>query len=368
MRPLAFAANTEEIITMNRLIVLLLLFCGCSSATCFQNPANTGIKMGEIINVDLSDKLNDTISVYEQTYQTAFKDVLFCSILPRSSLSYQAALGKKGISIGFNKNTQIIKIEAVNVPDKKDDVEGPYVNPSELNESFTLRYTLFEKSGTKPDLIVENDKIKLDTIILSDVSGLNYFMWLTNQGLKFIKFIRTGIWPKDERDMYLQQVDLKYLPRATTCRFENAGLTVTLPAVSIMQVRNNKQPGYTPFNLNFTCQDMQSGGNSSRAIDMFLSSNHLHVTDAHILTSHTADSARGIGLKLVSQDKPDSPITLAEKGNHRGNATSLFSIAADKHLERNFTLGMGVYYAPYLSEGLTNGRISTSATLHIVYP
>ncbi|MGN2495946.1 hypothetical protein [Serratia sp. Nf2] len=83
--------------------------------------------------------------------------------------------------------------------------------------------------------------------------------------------------------------------------------------MGMAQVLSNNQPGYTPFSLNISCQNMQQEGSADRAI-------------------------------------------------------SLFHVAAGGSLNSHFIIGMGAYYYPYQRDGVTQGEINTSATLNIIYP
>lgn len=94
--------------------------------------------------------------------------------------------------------------------------------------------------------------------------------------------------------------------------------------MGMAQVLNNNQPGYTPFSLNISCQNMQQEGIADRAVEMFLSSNNLLASDASVLTNANAGGAQGVGLRLVKRDMPSSPVVLSPSNVDRGSAHHCF--------------------------------------------
>ena len=162
---------------------------------------------------------------------------------------------------------------------------------------MTIRYSLVQKP--KDGRVVPGDTLMLDdALMVSDVTGIGILelpFWLLEQVGKLLTWLLTGNWPYEDRDMYGQPMNIKYAPKTTTCRFDNAGLTVRLPKMGVAQVLSNNQPGYTPFSLNISCQNMQQEGIADRAVEMFLSSNNLLASDASVLTNANAGGAQGWG-------------------------------------------------------------------------
>lgn len=353
-----------------RLIFLLLsgLFSGYNYAMCFGN----GITFAPALNVDLSDKLNTLTPVWEEQYSTQYVGVFDCTT-SNSKFTYTAKLSSdnnKAAIFGFNNGDQWIRAQIVNKIDDRTLSEMGTHSAAELNTSLTVRYSL----ETKPrnGRVVPGDTLMLDDILMvSDITGIKIWelpIWLVEQVTKIINWLLTGNWTYVERDMYGQPMRIKYSPKTTTCRFDNAGLMVRMPKMGVAQVLNNHQPGYTPFSLNISCQNMQQEGIADRAVEMFLSSNNLLATDTSVLTNANASGAQGVGLRLVKRDLPSSPIILATSNVDRGSATTLFNVTAGSSLNNNFTIGMGVYYYPYQRNRVTQGEINTSATLNIIYP
>ncbi|NCJ11453.1 fimbrial protein [Serratia marcescens] len=356
---------------MIRLIFLLLLsglFSDYSYATCF----GKGISFAPALNVDLSDKLNANTPVWEEQYSTQYVGTFDCSS-SKSKFTYTLKLSpdnKNAAIFGFNNGTQWIRAQIVNkIGDRELSKRGEH-SAAELNTPMTVRYSL--ESKPKNGRVVPGDTLMLDdALMVSDITGIKIWelpIWLLQQVGKILSWLLTGNWPYDERDMYGQPMNIKYAPKTTTCRFDNAGLTVRLPKMGVAQVLNNNQPGYTPFSLNISCQNMQQEGIADRAVEMFLSSNNLLASDASVLTNANAGGAQGVGLRLVKRDMASSPVVLSPSNVDRGSATSLFHVAAGGSLNSHFIIGMGAYYYAYQRDGVTQGEINTSATLNIIYP
>ena len=234
---------------------------------------------------------------------------------------------------------------------------------------MTIRYSLVQKP--KDGRVVPGDTLMLDdALMVSDVTGIGILelpFWLLEQVGKLLTWLLTGNWPYEDRDMYGQPMNIKYAPKTTTCRFDNAGLTVRLPKMGVAQVLSNNQPGYTPFSLNISCQNMQQEGIADRAVEMFLSSNNLLASDASVLTNANASGAQGVGLRLVS----------ATCRVHRWYCRLPTSIAAApltvsrrrrRQPEQSLHHRHGGLLLPLSARWRHTGEINTSATLNIIYP
>ncbi|HCR2984720.1 TPA: fimbrial protein [Serratia marcescens] len=358
---------------MIRLIFLLLLsglFSGYSYASCY----GKGIEYAPALFVDLSDKLSAANPVWEYQTSTQYTGTFRCSGR-KFEFSYTPVLSPKdkyATYIGFNDGKQWVRAEITN-DIKNITLRGAGSHSaSELNTMMTVRFSLVQKP--KDGLLVNGDSYPFeDVLFVSDMSGMSLgeiLGWPLKMLSKLLSWIASGFrkWPYDDRDMYGQPMTVRYAPKTTTCHFDNAGLTVRLPKMGVAQVLNNNQPGYTPFSLNISCQNMQQEGIADRAVEMFLSSNNLLASDASVLTNANAGGAQGVGLRLVKRDMPSSPVVLSPSNVDRGSATSLFHVAAGGSLNSHFIIGMGAYYYPYQRDGVTQGELNTSATLNIIYP
>ncbi|HBB6712905.1 TPA: fimbrial protein, partial [Serratia marcescens] len=271
---------------MIRLIFLLLLsglFSGYSYASCY----GKGVEFASPIFVDLSDKLSANTPVWEAQYNTQYTGTFNCS-KSKSNFSYTIKLPTKDSQaaiFGFNDGQQWVRAEITHkISDRTLRGRGEH-SASELNSPMTIRYSLVQKP--KDGRVVPGDTLMLDdALMVSDVTGIGILelpFWLLEQVGKLLTWLLTGNWPYEDRDMYGQPMNIKYAPKTTTCRFDNAGLTVRLPKMGVAQVLSNNQPGYTPFSLNISCQNMQQEGIADRAVEMFLSSNNLLASDASVL-------------------------------------------------------------------------------------
>ncbi|MCP1106590.1 fimbrial protein [Serratia nevei] len=353
---------------MFRIIALTLsiVFSGYSYASCYGN----GIQYAPPIYVDLSDKLSDKTPVWEGSFYTQYGGSFSCTT-SNSEFGYTRILStdsSKATILGFGNGKYWVRAEITNdVANKKLSGWGTH-SASELNMPMNIRFSLVNKTGTS----IPGDTVSLkDVMFVTDLSGMSLveiLLWPAKQLIKILTWLFNGFnWPYDQRDMYGQPMTIKYAPKMTTCSFDNAGLAVKLPTLGISQISQGGQNGLTPFTLNFSCQNRQSGGTADRDIKMFLSSNNLLPSDNTVLIDKSAAAAKGIGIRLVRMTAPNSPVSLALSNVEQGTATSLFHVGAGNALEEKFSLGMAAYYYPYSIASMSSGGINTSATLNIIY-
>ncbi|MEX3137551.1 fimbrial protein [Serratia ureilytica] len=347
-------------------LTLSLLFSGYSYASCYGN----GIQYAPPIYVDLSDKLSDKTPVWEGSFYTQYSGSFSCST-SSSEFGYTRILSTdstKATILGFNNGKYWVRAEITNdIANKKLSGWGSH-SASELNQPMNIRFSLVSKSAT----LNSGDTVSLkDVMFVTDLGGmslLEIILWPTIQLLKSITWLLNGFnWPYDQRDMFGQPMTIKYAPKMTTCTFDNAGLAVKLPTLGISQITQGAQNGLTPFTLNFSCQNRQSGGTADRDINMFLSSNNLLSSDNTVLIDKSAEAAKGIGIRLVKTASPNNPVTLSLSSVTPGAATSLFHVGTGNALDAQFSIGMAAYYYPYEPGARNSGKINTSATLNINY-
>ncbi len=354
---------------MIRLLILVLLagFSASGYATC----ASGSIQYGAPINVDLSDKLSPATPEWTGTFSTQYSGSFNCST-GNSEFAYTPILSTDSsyaTVLGFSNNKYNVRAEITDEHPNATLAKGGSHSASELNTSFTVRFTLVSKKGTA----LTGDTATLnDVLFVSDMSGMSLWeiiTWPINQIGKILQWLFNGFnWPYDNRDMFGQPMIVKYAPKLTTCAFDNAGLTVTLPTLGISQVTASSQPGLTPFTLNMRCESLAQNNTSDRAIEMFLSSNNLLSGDSSVLVDNSSDAAKGVGLRVVKREAGEIPVTFSTSTTSRGSATAIFSVAAGGALSENFSIPMAVYYYPYAPQSVTQGKVNTSATLNIIYP
>jgi len=353
---------------MLRILVLALslVFSGYSYASCYGN----GIQYAPPIYVDLSDKLSDKTPVWDGSFYTQYSGSFSCST-SSSEFGYTRILStdsSKATILGFSNGKYWVRAEIINdVANKKLSGWGTH-NASELNEPMNIRFSLVSKTGTS----IPSDTVSLkDVMFVTDLSGmslLEIILWPAKQLLKILTWLLNGFnWPYDQRDMYGQPMTIKYAPKMTTCSFDNAGLAVKLPTLGVSQITQGAKNGLTPFTLNFSCQNRQNDGTTDRDINMFLSSNNLLSSDNSVLIDKSAGAARGVGIRLVNANTPDTPVMLALSNTVQGSATSLFHAGVGNALDAQFSIGMAAYYYPYDKVTVSSGTINTSATLNIIY-
>ncbi|HEY1846912.1 MAG TPA: fimbrial protein [Buttiauxella sp.] len=347
--------------------LLLVTFTSTSFALCH----NSSMEYGAPISVDLSDKLSAATPEWTGSFSTQYNGSFNCST-GNSQFGYTAVITSSdeyATILSFQNGKYNVRAEITNeVPNKTLANWGGHI-AAELNVPMTVRFSLVQQSGTN---VPGNSATLDDTLFVTDLSGMSIMdiiNWPFQQFLKFVTWLLNGFhWPYDSRDMFGQPMIIKYAPKSTTCSFSNAGLTVTLPTVGRNQILNDSRPGFTPFNLNMQCEGQAVGGTTDRAIDMFLSSTSLLAADPTVMTDSSAGAAQGVGLRLVKREAEDSPVVLSTSSTSKGNATSLYYVAAGGALGQQLSIPMGVYYYSWSPENLSQGTVNTTATLNIIYP
>ncbi|AKG68308.1 P pilus assembly protein, pilin FimA [Serratia fonticola] len=342
------------------------LYAGDIHAKCYGNSLVTAPP----ITIDLSDKINENNPEWSGQVHTQFSGLFNCNSR-NSRLGYFSPIddtSKNTLTVGFSDGKHWVRIQT-SAPERKEITlpEKGEHSATELNIGYTIKAALVKKSGSTT--AAEHYYID-NSMMVSDWTGMTLWeiiTWPIVQAGKFLSWLLGNGWPTDQRDMYMQPVNIIYKPKATTCSFENAGLMVKLPRLGLAQLADQHRPGYTPFSLNMRCDNRLENGTTDRGIDMFLSSNNLLASDSSVMIDTGVDSAKGIGIRLVQASQPALPVTMSSSNTHKGNATSLFTITAGHPLEPQFTLQMGAYYYPYNLTAAGKGKISTTATLNIIY-
>lgn len=352
---------------MFRLFLFLLLACasGISHATCF----GSGISYGTPLNFDLSDKLSMTNTQWTTTVMTQYVGAFNCTT-GNSEFAYTPILStdsSKATILSFGKYN--VRAEIVNKPTNPTLASAGRHAASELNTPMSLRFTLVSGTGTT---VAGNTMSISDVMFVSDMSGMSIWeilTWPITQAGKILTWLFNGFhWPYDSRDMYGQPMTIKYAPAETTCAFDNAGLTVVLPKVGISQLGTSSQPGITPFTLNMRCQNLNTDSTSTRAVDMFLSSNNLLPTDSSVLVDSSTSAAKGVGIRVVKTSSAGKPVVFSTSATSRGTATSLFSVTRGGAMTETISIPMAAYYEVFNTRSVSQGNINTAAVLNIVYP
>lgn len=347
-------------------ILIAGLYAGESQAKCYGNP----LGKARAIAIDLSDKLSANSPEWTGQVHSQFNGTFNCSG-KNSKLGYFSPIADTAsntLVVGFGDGKHWIKIQT-SAPEKGEIIlaEKGQHSATELNIGYTVKATLVKKSGNT----TAKDRYYIDnSMMVSDWTGMSLWeiiTWPIKQAGKFLSWLTGNGWPVDQRDMYMQPLDIIYTPKATTCQFENAGLAVQLPRLGIAQLAGQTRPGYTPFTLNMRCENRLENGTSDRGIEMFLSSNNLLASDNSVMIDTSAGSAKGVGIRLAQQDTPSTPVIMSTSTTHKGNATSLFKTNAGDTLDAQFTMTMGAYYFPYNLSAAGKGKINTNATLNIIY-
>ncbi|HCH51696.1 MAG TPA: fimbrial protein [Proteus sp.] len=351
---------------------MFLLLLGTISQQATANCKPDSTITAPNINFDLSTDLNSTSTTATRTSRTIFPGTFKCTargLFPNTvGIASPFADNRVG-TIGFNGGKQFVSITLTYLEkDRVTDITAGTHPASDLDTNFTLKFTLVNsKPSSNYTEVSGNTAVVTPVILASDASSLGIIQWLINIVVKLVQFLLTWQWPVDQNDIFLQPMQITYNPVMTTCNFSNAGLTVALPLVSIKDAKTLDKAGYTPFTLNFTCQDFLSGSKASRDISMFLSSQYLLANDKSVLTNTTAQGASGVGFRVVKSDNTTSPLIFSNSVSAQGSATSIFSVIKGNTISPTFSINMAAYYYPYNINAVTQGKIESTATVVMSY-
>ncbi|QAV24849.1 fimbrial protein [Proteus hauseri] len=351
---------------------MFLLLLGTISQQAMANCKPDSTITAPNINFDLSTDLNSTSTTATRTSRTIFPGTFKCTargLFPNTvGIASPFADNRVG-TIGFNGGKQFVSITLTYLEkDRVTDITAGTHPASDLDTNFTLKFTLVNsKPSSNYTEVSGNTAVVTPVILASDASSLGIIQWLINIVVKLVQFLLTWQWPVDQNDIFLQPMQITYNPVMTTCNFSNAGLTVALPLVSIKDAKTVDKAGYTPFTLNFTCQDFLSGSKASRDISMFLSSQNLLANDKSVLTNTRVQGASGVGFRVVKSDNTTSPLIFSDSVSTQGSATSIFSVIKGNTISPTFSINMAAYYYPYNINAVTQGKIESTATVVMSY-
>ena len=342
------------------LLLVSLFFNPTANATCYDDITS----LGPDVVVDLSDRLKRNITpTWTTTVYTSFPNRSF-SCYGGENLKYQSTIPESdGVLVGFHNGTYWVRIEVVHkatsIP-----MKGGAHTGSAVNTAVTLRFTLVDGPGSDQAKFASSIAVIKDFISVVDDTGMGFFEWLQNL-FSGLYYAIAGA-PAWNRRMFTNNLALIYTPAYTTCKLDNPGLTVNLPEVSISSVTAVSRPGYTPFNLNFSCANLQGNGASDRAVDIFLSSNDLGTQDTYLVDQRPI-AAQGVGIMLVTANAPSIPVIFSRSTMTRGRGTSIHSLSPRDQTPDRFTVSMGAFYFPFAPNKVSIGPLKASATVNIIY-
>lgn len=325
-----------------------------------------------VISIDLSTRLNAVTPSVQESKTTLFTGNYTCTapgLLGSNAIAIVNTFSQGSATIGFNGGKQLVQVNVTGLTNPGiENISANTYPAANLNTQFIMTFTLVTTKPSTNYIEVTGNSFPINAVIVAtDASGLGLVVALLRLVTKLVTFLLTLTWPVDINDIFIQPVTLTYNPLITTCDFANRDLSVKLPMVTINTLKTAARPGYTPFSLNFQCNNLISGTNTSRDISVFLASSNLLSTDKTVLLNTQAQGAKNVGFRIVKAASLTSPITLSDSVNLKGNATDIFKVLKAAPLAASFTVNMGVYYYPYVVNSVTGGAVSSSARLVFSY-
>ncbi|XVO84807.1 fimbrial protein [Pseudomonas palleroniana] len=341
-------------------LLVSLVFNSTANATCYDDITS----LGPDIVVDLSEHLRkNTTRTWTTTVYTRFTNRPF-SCHGGEDLKYQSTIPESGgLLVGFHNGAYWVRVEFVSKA-ASINMKGGSHTGSAVNTAVTLRFTLVDGSGPDSAKFANSTAIIKDFISVADDTNMNWIEWIKN--------IASGIYhaiagaPEWKRRMFTHNLKLIYTPTYTTCKLDNPGLTVNLPEIGISSVTVGSRPGYTPFNLNFSCDNLRGNGFSDRMVDIFLSSTDLGTQDSYLVDQRPI-AAQGVGIMLVAANDPSAPVIFSRSSMVRGRGTSIHSLQPGSYSPDRFSVSLGAFYFPFAPDKVTIGPLKASATVNITY-
>lgn len=323
------------------------------------------------IHFDLSTELTSTSAQVSKNSRTTYPGTFTCTArgLFPNTVGIVSPFQGRTATIGFNGGKQYVSVTVTALEkDRVINLAQGLHQGSELDSNFTIQFNLVSTKPSSNYTEIQGNTVTITPVVFaSDASSMGIVQWLQDIVVRLVTFLLTLQWPTSADDIYLQPITLTYNPILTTCNFANQGLIVTLPPVSINTVKTATRAGYTPFTLNFACQDFLAGSTASRDVSIFLSSSSLLANDKTTINNTLNQGAKGVGFRLIKTDNLSTPLVLSDSVTTQNSATSIFYVLKGNHISPSFSVNLGAYYYPYNPNIVTQGAVSGTATVVMSY-
>ncbi|KLN95739.1 fimbrial protein [Moellerella wisconsensis] len=349
------------------LFLALCFTLGCPLLV--QASCNNTFSEAPQIIIDVSDKLYLNNSVTE-TYQTLYNGSIYCDyagLFKQNKIVNISGLESKYLDRNIylklnNKNILEIKVLDISKREIILNKEANTYNANQLNTEFIIKISAYD-GWVNPSNIYDahgnNQALINNLIIATDDSDIKVFT-------RFLKdlwvFITTFRWPIHNGDLFSQSVVIKFNNKETTCKFTNAGTTVTLPEINRTTLLSDNKTGITPFSLDFNCS-FTLNNKTSNPIKAYLSSAHL-TNDKKIMIDPSHQAAKGVGIGLSYLN---NAVVFSSQQGQQEKATLLVNKKEGDKLENNFSLNLQAYYQVYNKNKLSAGQLNTTAIVNLDY-
>lgn len=350
-------------------VILSALTANTAWAGCKQSQS---VRSAAPIVINLTTPLSGA-TTYSGSFRTSYPGEFTCDIRPalhRNHIGNASVFtANKPLGISLNNAKDFLSFKVINVDPSdvafSEEFGGTYP-ASRVDANFVITVDLLKsKPGGNVMTSPNNTYTVPNAVMAQDMTDHTWSWMLLQWASDLVSFIFTGRWPVHDYDIYYQPITLIFNRQATTCVFANQGLTVTLPAANLADLKRSGDAGYKNFNLNFQC-DYLTDGKANRTIRTYLSSNSRLATDGTVLVGDASSSAKGIGIR-VTKNGENTPLLFAATSSTSITSTLLFSKETNDALETNFSLPMTAYYHLYDRANAQSGSINTTAILNFEY-
>lgn len=338
------------------LLLLLAAFPAVVQAGCILKNGST-VKATD--SIDISTLLT-TRSSYAETRTGSWQIPVSCFAITDSNIVHFVSPIKNGFYVKFTNTAgaaRWIKFQTSDYEDSVDYVNGN-VTLSGDDVSYTLTATLLAADPGITDRkyyeVTENGSATIVPMVLHNA---NIFGTTPSEDTA-AGVVASGSWNND----YLgyQSLTVTFKPQETTCEMPNQ--TVTMPRVSLTDLRDGRDDGRTAVELPVSCSNTLAGV-ATRAINAWLTSADLVDSNKQIMRN-SASSSSGVGIVLSTSDA--LPITLSDSTTSGSGATSLLTIASGEEMN-NSAINFNAAYKIYDPNHLRLGTVVATATLYFNY-
>ncbi|WP_158784666.1 fimbrial protein [Pantoea sp. BAV 3049] len=338
------------------LLLLLAAFPAFVQAGCSLKSGST-VKATDTI--DISTLLN-TQSSYAETRTGTWTIPVGCFALTFSNAVHFVSPIKNGFYVKFINvagAARWVKFQTSGYTDVVNYGNGD-TTLSGGNLSYTLTATLLPAdpgvTDSKYYTVTQSGSASIVTMVLHNA---NIFGATPSEDTA-AGVVASGSWNND----YLgyQSLTVTFNPKETTCEMPDQ--TVTMPRVSLTDLRDGRDVGRTAVELPVSCSNTLAGV-ATRAVNAWLTSADLVDSNKQIMRNN-ASSSSGVGIVLSTSAA--LPITLSDSTASGTGATSLLTISSGAGIN-NSAINLNAAYKIYDQSNLRPGTVVATATLYFDY-
>ncbi|MGE9550748.1 fimbrial protein [Erwinia amylovora] len=354
---------------MFRKIAALLLLSGMMFAPVWVQAA-CNLKSGGTVkgsdSIDLSQMFISSGNISESRSAT-WSVPLTCYALLANYVNFVTPFPSSGYVVRFDNaagNSRWVKFTVTNFASEANMGGGllpvyPTLNGSTL--SYTLAATLLTTNPGVTDAnnyqVVQGGTATLVPMVVTNINHGSLASIPTSAQAAAV--VASGSW---NSSLYLayQSLTVTFNPKETTCDMPDQ--TVTMPRVSLANLRDGSDDGHTSFQLPVSCSNTLAGL-ATRSVNAWLFSSDLVDSNKQIMRNSSSSSS-GVGITLTTSSA--NPVTFSDSTSAGTGATSLMNIVSGGKVSGS-TATLNAAYKIFDQSNLRPGSVVATATLYFNY-